>query len=179
MRSRWDGVIDEDHPTRPGSLYGAYKAAIEAHMWSAHFSDGLHACAVRPCAVYGIDPRLERSIGYPIVDHLRRKQRFSKPGGGKFVHVDDVAALTTACVGNTEANGRVFNMADCYARWGDLAVIAADLLGIDADIDLSSPPQSKNRFTKDAVQSLGVSMDRGHDGLREYLRDLIDAVQDT
>jgi hypothetical protein len=70
-------------------------------------------------------------------------------------------------------------MADCYARWADLAVMTADLLGIDAEIDLSSAPEARNRFTKDAVQSLGVSMDRGHDGLRDHLRDLIAMMQDT
>src|SRR5262245_37539227 len=28
IRPRWEGLIDEDHPLRPGNLYGALKAAV-------------------------------------------------------------------------------------------------------------------------------------------------------
>jgi nucleoside-diphosphate-sugar epimerase len=177
MRPRWGGLIDEDHPTRPGSLYGAYKAAIEAHLWAAHFGEGANVCAVRPCGVYGIDPNLERSIGYTIIERLRQQGRYDKAGGGKFVHVEDVAAVVAAVVGNGEANGRVYNLADCYARWADLAQMAAEIMGLDADIDMSSPAQPKNTFAKDAARSLGVPLDRGHAGLREHLRLLIERME--
>ena len=46
--SRWRRVIDEDHPLRPAGLYGAYKAAVEAHLWDAHYRTGQATCAVRP-----------------------------------------------------------------------------------------------------------------------------------
>ena len=172
MRPRWAGVIDEDHPLRPNTLYGAYKAAIEAHLWWAHFALDMPTCAIRPCAVYGIDPNLSRSIGYPIIKRVKRGARFKRPGGGKFVHVEDVAAVVAAIVGNPAANGKVYNLADCYARWADLAQMAAELLVLDVDIDMSSPAEPRNQFTKDGVQALGVAMERGHDGLREHLREL-------
>jgi nucleoside-diphosphate-sugar epimerase len=178
MRPRWAGLVDEDHPTRPGSLYGAYKAAVEAHLWAAHFSRGANVCALRPCAVYGIDPNLERSIGSPIIEQLRRQGRYDKAGGGKFVYVEDVAAATAAVVGNPEANGRVYNLADCYARWADLAVMAAEAMGIEAEIDMTSPDRPKNVFTKDAARSLGVKLDRGHDGLREHMRRLVATMKE-
>jgi nucleoside-diphosphate-sugar epimerase len=175
--ARWGGVIDEDHPLRPASLYGAYKAAVEAHLWSAHHRRGQHTCAVRPCGVYGIDPKLKRSIGYPIVNEVRAGGPVRRPGGGKFVHVEDVAAAVTATIGNTEAAGRAYNLADCYARWADWAQAAADLLGVSVEIDFSSPPQSVNVFAKDAALSLGVALDRGHDGIRQHLRELIAAME--
>lgn len=177
MRPRWDGRIDEDHPMRPSTDYGAYKAAVEAHLWAEHFGQGRHTSAVRPCAVYGIDPNLDRSIGYPIINKVKAGQRFDRQGGGKFVHVDDVAAAIGALVGNDTAAGRPFNLADCYARWGDIAQMAADELGVEADIDLSSPSEPKNVFTKDAAESLGVPLDRGHDGLRTHIRELIGAME--
>lgn len=176
MRPRWGGVVDEDHPLRPGSLYGAYKAAVEAHLWWAHFATEQPTCALRPCAVYGIDPKLDRSIGFPIIGQIRDTRRFDKAGGGKFVHVDDVAAATVATLGNPEAAGKAYNLVDCYARWADLAAMVAEILGVDATIDLSSPAQAKNTFTRDAVRSLGVDLDRGHDGIREHLRELIAVV---
>ncbi|MCZ6810609.1 MAG: hypothetical protein O7D97_01275, partial [Planctomycetota bacterium] len=65
------------------------------------------------------------------------------------------------------------NLADCYARWADWALMAGELLGLEVEIDTSSPPQPKNTFTKEAARSLGVELDRGHDGIREHLRELI------
>lgn len=178
MRPRWGGVIDEDHPLRPANEYGALKASVEAHLWAAHFSSGRHACALRPCAVYGIDPDLERSHGYTIIEKLKRGEKnISKPGGGKFVHIDDVAAAVVATVGNPAAAGKPYNLVDCYARWADWARFAAEILGVKADIDMSSPPQPNNMFTKDAAGSLGVKLDRGHQGIRDHLRELIDVMQ--
>lgn len=173
MRPRWSGVIDEDHPLRPGSLYGALKAAVEPHLWAEHAATGRHVAAIRPCGVYGIDPQLDRSHGYALVKKIRAGEALSKPGGGKFVHVDDVAAATVAALSNPAAAGRPFNMVDCYARWADWALMACEILGVEASIDMSSPAQPKNMFTKDAVQELGVRMERGHEGIREYLRRLI------
>jgi dTDP-glucose 4,6-dehydratase len=173
IRPKWHGVIDEDHPLRPASLYGAFKAAVEAHLWAEHFEHQRHTSAVRPCAVYGLDPQIDRSIGYPIVQSIRAGQPYSRAGGGKFVHVDDVAAAVTAIVGNASASGRTFNLVDCYARWADWAAIIASELGITVAIDESSPPRPKNEFSKDAAQSLGVQFNRGHEGIRQYVRELI------
>lgn len=178
MSDRWQGVIDETHPLRPGNLYGAYKAAVEAHLHAARHMLDMHTCAVRPCGVYGIDPNLERSHGFALIEKLQRGEPADKSGGGKFVHVEDVAAATVATLGNERANGQVYNLVDCYARWADWGQIASDLLDVRVDIDTSSPEQPKNTFTKDLVQQhLGVGMDRGHDGIRDHLRELIAVMQ--
>lgn len=176
MLPRWKGVVDEDHPLRPGGWYGALKAAIEAHLWAIHFADGRHTCALRPCAVYGIDPTLDRSHGYALIEKLKLGEKISKPGGGKFVHVDDVAAAVVATVGNPNAAGKPYNLVDCYLRWADWAQMAAEIMGIKANIDMSSPPQPKNMFTKDAVHSLGVTMTRGPEGVRTHLKNLIERM---
>ena len=139
MHPDWQGRLDETHPIRPGTFYGALKAAIEAHMWAANAERGQPVSSIRPCAVYGIDPTLKRSIGWPIITRLRKDARFDRAGGGKFVHVEDVAAATVACLGNDRATPAVYNLVDCYARWGDWATIASEELGIEAEIGLSSP----------------------------------------
>ena len=126
----------------------------------------------------GIDPNLQRSIGHTIIDSIRSGKPFHRLGGGKFVHVEDVAAAVVATVGNPDAAGKVYNLADCYARWADWALMAGELLGLEVEIDTSSPPQPKNTFAKDAARSLGVELDRDHDGIREHLRELI-ALMDT
>lgn len=186
MRPRWQGLIDEDHPLRPNSYYGAYKAAVEAHLWAEHFGStggraasgtGRHTSAVRPCGVYGIDPQLERSHGYDLLQKLAAGQPIKEPGGGKWVHVEDVAAAAAAIVGNPGAAGRAYNLVDCYARYADWAAAGAEVLGVKADIDTSSPPKSKNQFTKSAAESLGVPLDRGMNGIREHLRELAGAMR--
>lgn len=177
MRPAWDGEIDEDHPLRPNTPYGAYKAALEAHLWAEHYGAGRNTSALRPCGVYGIDPRLEKSLGYDVVRALKARRRIRRPGGGKWVHVEDVAAVVAAMVGNIEVAGKPINLVDCYARWADWAQMAADLMGVTADIDSSSPEKPANMFSKDAARALGVPLDRGHDGIRRYLKDLIATVE--
>ena len=118
MSSKWKGVIDEDHPLRPGSLYGACKAAVEAHLWAAHAATGRHTSSFRPCAVYGLDPRLPRSIGFPFVKTLREGSRFDRKGGGKFIHVEDVANAIIATLENPQAAGRAFNMVGDVSGYG-------------------------------------------------------------
>jgi len=177
---RWNGSIDALHPTRPGMLYGALKASVEAHMWAAHAERGQPVTFIRPCAVYGIDPRRSRSIGWPIVERVRRGEAFARQGGGKFVHVEDVAAATVAAIGNPAANPGTYHLVDCYARWADWAKMAAELLGKDIEIDCSSPEAPKNMFdTSDVETDLGVRADRGLDGIRAHLEELISLQDDS
>lgn len=170
---QWNNRPDETHPLRPASTYGAYKAAVEAHLWAETFGRDRNCSAVRPAAVYGIDPKLDRSIGFPIVRQLVTERRFDKSGGGKFVHVDDVCAAVGALIGNAEAAGQAYHLADCYARWSDWAEMAADILKIRPEITVSSPPEPRNQFDKAKTQSLGVQLDRGHAGIRTALEELI------
>jgi nucleoside-diphosphate-sugar epimerase len=174
MHDRWEGSIDETHPTRPGSLYGACKAAVEAHLWQAHAQRNQQVTAIRPCAVYGIDPNQERSIGWPIVQTIKAGKPYTKLGGGKFVHVDDVAAATVACIDNPKATPNVYNLVDCYARWADWALLAAKEIGCEVEIDQSSPEAPKNTFiTTNVANDLGVMLNRGTDGIRKQIQDLI------
>lgn len=181
MSPRWQGNIDEEHPLRPLHLYGAFKAAIEAHLWSNHFTYQQNTSAIRPCGIYGVDPNPERSYGVGILRRVRdQRTPLHKPGGGKFIHVEDVAQAVTNAVGNDAVAGKPFNLADCYARWGDIAVLAAEVLGknpADLAIDLSSPPQPINNFSKRAASEiLHVDLNRGHPGIKQYLQDLAETV---
>ncbi|MDP7029789.1 MAG: NAD(P)-dependent oxidoreductase [Phycisphaerales bacterium] len=175
MLPEWNGQIDSMHPTRPGNLYGASKAAIEAHLWSLRASHDLRFTIIRPAAVYGIDPTLMRSIGAPIIEQVRKGEAFTRSGGGKFVHVDDVAE--SMCAGAAAADCGVYHLADCYARWCDWATCVCEIEGVDVDIDRSSPTKPANMFTTDALSAdLGVTLERGMDGIRTHLRALSDLL---
>lgn len=176
MCERWGGRIDEDHPSRPPNAYGAYKAAVEAFLWAEHAQTGRAFSAIRPCGVYGIDPRLDRSMGYPILKKIASGQKFTRAGGGKFVHVDDVVAATLSAAEDTQNAERVLNLVDCYARWADWAKLAAEVLVVEAEIDFSSPEQPKNQFLPDVGRRMGARLDRGLDGIREHLAELAPLV---
>ncbi len=173
MLPAWNGRIDHAHPTRPGSYYGACKAAIEAHLWALAATRGLRFTVIRPAAVYGIDPSLMRSIGAPIIKQIRDGEPFTRAGGGKFVHVDDVAAAMAAPFSRDVPPTGIYHLADCYARWSDWATLACEVIGTAIDIDFSSPPQPQNMFeTESLARDLGVTLDRGHAGIRTHLEDL-------
>jgi len=182
MRPRWEGVIDEDHPTLPATEYGACKAAVEAHGWARFHGQGHPFTALRPCGVYGMDPDPRRSHGWRLVEKIRAGASVSKAGGGKFVHVEDVAAAAAAALEQPDrASGRPFNLVDCYARWCDWADLAAEVLGIapeSLDVDRSSPPRPNNDFDVSATRALGVPLDRGHAGIRAHLEEVVAAIDD-
>ena len=178
MHDRWEGLVDEVHPTRPGNLYGALKASLEAHLWALNASHDVTFTSLRPAAVYGVDPTLKRSIGYPMILDLISKQSYERSGGGKFVHVEDVAACAAAALDRPAGSTGIYHLADCYARWGDLAAMAAEQLGIQAEVDTQSPHSSRNHFCKKAVQEeLGVGLDRGQEGISTHLTLLIEAMK--
>ena len=184
MRPRWEGRIDEDHPLIPWSDYGAAKAAVEAFLWHEHFDRGRETCALRPTAVYGMDPRLDRTLGYRLLKAIRAgKTPNRKIAGrflhGKFVHVDEVADTIVAASTTDRSSGQSYNLVDCYARWSDWATIACEELGVSAaEIDMSDPPQPKNQFVCDkAAADLGVTFTRGHEGIRAHLREVIRAIE--
>ncbi len=183
MSGRWAGRIDEDHPLRPRGLYGACKAAVEAHLWAARHSWGMHTVALRPSAVYGVEPvRLERSHGYEQIKALLAGGNVTPenfPGGGKWVHIDDVAEATLAAVERDAAAGRAFNLADCYAKFTLLGRFAAAALGLPSDrVTLDESPPARNMFDTAACREiLGVRLDRGEAGLRDAMADLARKVR--
>jgi hypothetical protein len=46
-----------------------------------HYDRGRHACSIRPCGVYGIDPDLPRSRGYDLLRKLAAGEPIRQPGG--------------------------------------------------------------------------------------------------
>ncbi len=173
MSDRWNGQVDDEHPLRPGTMYGALKASLEDHLWALHASKGTSFVSLRPSAVYGIDPSLDRSIGAPILKSIAQGTPYTRTGGGKFVHVDDVAASIVAALDRPAGQPGIYHLADCYARWAEWASMACDILGTSVDIDDSSPTAPKNMFTHDALEAeLGIKLERGHDGIRTHLQQL-------
>jgi hypothetical protein len=58
--------------------------------------------------------------------------------------------------------------------------MAAEIMRIRPEIDLSSPAEPKNAFDVSRARALpGVGLDRGHAGIRAHLEELIGAMKKT
>lgn len=121
------GVMDEDHPTRPTTPYGAAKLAGEAYARSFHLVHGLPLVIVRPFNTYGPRSHHEGDAGEVIprfVVQALAGQPLLLFGDGRqtrdFTHVRDVArglrlaAKCDAAIGATLnlGSGREIAIAD-------------------------------------------------------------------
>lgn len=174
-----DRPLDENHPTWPNSVYGAYKAAVEPHLKAYHYLYGLNASAWRPAAVYGVDPNLRASQWYDLIDTARRGGTVDTPQGGKITHVQDVADALTLAVGDDAVAGQFYNLVDGYMYWQTAAEFARELSGSGATVVDRKGKGPRNQFaTQKAVEFFtrhgnATALRRGHEGVREYVAELL------
>ena len=174
-----DRKLDESHPTWPGSVYGAYKAAIEPHLKAYHAAYGMNTSAWRPAAVYGVDPVLRNSQWHDLIDTARRGGTVDSPAGGKITHVQDVADALTSAVGDESVAGQFYNLVDGYMYWQQAAEYAKELSNSAATIIDRKGAGPKNHFsTHKAIDFFerhgnATALRRGHAGVREYVSELL------
>ncbi len=174
-----DRKLDEKHPTWPGSLYGAYKAAIEPHLKAYHTQFGMNTSSWRPAAVYGIDPNLRRSQWYQLIKAVKDGSRVSTAHGGKITHVQDVAdALADAC-GDPHVSGRFYNLVDQYMYWQLAAEFAKEATHSQSIIEDKKGTGPRNQFdTTGAIAFFErhgnhMALRRGTEGVRQYVHELL------
>ena len=173
------GRITEETVTWPGSTYGAYKVAVEAHLKAYHVAYGVNTSAWRPAAVYGIDPNLRRSQWYELIDRARRGATIDEPKGGKITHVQDVADALTLAVGDASVAGQFYNLVERYMYWQEAAQLARELSGSKATIEDREGSGPKNQFdTRKAVEFFErhgnhTALRRGQAGVWEYVQNLL------
>ena len=175
----WKGTIDELHPLWPGSTYGAYKAAVEAFLWAYHQKHQMNTSAWRPAAIYGVDPKRDRSQWFDLIEKVRRGEAVSTAGGGKITHVQDVADALTLALGDESVAGRAFNLVDRHLYWQSVAEIARDVTRSASVIEEKKGGGPKNQFDCTAAIDFfdrhgnHSALRRGEAGVREYVRDLL------
>lgn len=174
-----NGQIDETHPTWPSGIYGGYKAAIEPHLMAYHQAYGMNTSAWRPAAVYGVDPKLEKSQWFELIRTAKRGGMIETPQGGKITHVQDVADALTLAVGDESVSGQLYNLVDGYMYWQVAAEMAKQLSDSDATITDRKGAGPKNQF--DCAKAVAffdrhgnsTALRRGEDGVRGYVAELL------
>ncbi len=174
-----DRRLDEAHPTWPGGLYGAYKASIEPFLKSYHAEYGLNTSAWRPAGGVRRRSRAPQVAVARLDSHRpRRRRRIDTPAGGKITHVQDVADALTLAVGDAAVAGQFYTLVDCYMYWQTAAEHAKAISGSNAEIVDRKGSGPKNQFdTRKAIEFRPprhpTALRRGHDGVREYVAELL------
>ncbi|HEY0007558.1 MAG TPA: NAD(P)-dependent oxidoreductase [Tepidisphaeraceae bacterium] len=177
----WGGQVDELHPLWPGSLYGAYKAAVEAFCWAYQQQHGMNTSAWRPAAIYGVDPKRERSQWHDLIGKVKAGEPVDTAGGGKITHVQDVADALALALGDETVSGQAFNLIDRHLYWQDVAEIAKQVTGSSSIIENIKGTGPKNQFDcRMAIEFFNrhgntVALRRGTEGVREYVGQLLKA----
>ncbi len=174
-----DRPLDENHPTWPDSVYGAYKAAVEPHLKSYHFTYGMNTSSWRPVAIYGVAPQIEQSLWFELIRTAKNGGTVSTSQGGKIVHVQDVADALALAVGDATVAGQFYNLVDRHMYWQVAAEFAKELSGSAAVIEDRKGSGPKNQFdTRKAIAFFDrhnnpIALRRGLDGVRDYVGELL------
>lgn len=153
------GLLAEDTPLRPSSVYGATKAACEQLIGGYRRQHGLDAVAIRLCWVYGPGRTTDCVIRTMIEDaQAGRPTRlpFGEDFHRQFIHVDDAVAALLAALDAPVCDGAAYNATDgAFGTLGEIAALASRLLD-GADITLAPGPDplddAQHRFDISAIE---------------------------
>jgi len=176
-----DRSLDETHPAWPGSIYGAYKAAVELHLKAYHAAYEMNTSAWRPATMYGLNPRLQKSLWFDLVKTVREGGEVSTDANGLVVHVEDVAeALALAlAVGDESVAGQFYNLVDCVMKWQEAAEITRELTGSAAVIQDRQSRGPRHPFNPAKAVAFfdqhgnGTALRRGREGVTQYIAALL------
>lgn len=104
----YEGVVDENTPCNPISMYGIAKDSLRRSLFLLAQNNNLVVQWLRGYYVYGDDKR-NHSIFTQILIAEEKGQKIFPFNSGKnmydFIHIDGLARMITACVMQKEING--------------------------------------------------------------------------
>jgi nucleoside-diphosphate-sugar epimerase len=150
-----DRPLDETHPLWPMTHYGAHKAAIEKFVHSYGYGKGFPICAIRPTGIYGIQQPVTDSKWYSLVRKVVAGETVEVRGGGKEVHVSDVAKAIQVLIDTDSIVGESYACYDRYVSQYEVAEIAKQLSGSDCQI-VGASTLPKHEIVSDKIRGLGM-----------------------
>ncbi len=159
-----DRPLDETHPTWPFTHYGAHKAAIEKFVHSYGLGKGFPICAIRPTGIYGADQPVWKSKWFPLIEKIIAGEMVEVKGGGKEVHVNDVAKGIQVLLNAESVAGEVYACYDRYVSQYEVAIIAKDISGSPSRV-VGESASPKHEIQTGKLRALG--MEFGGTGLLE------------
>lgn len=150
-----DRPLDETHPLWANSHYGAHKAAIEKFVHSYGLGSGLPICALRPTGVYGVKAKVEHSKFFNLIRDVVAGKNVEVSGGGKEVHVSDVAQAIQILLKAEGIAGQAYSCYDRYISEFDVATIAKQICGSPSQI-VGKQKRPKNEIDSSKIKKLGM-----------------------
>ena len=94
--------------------------------------------------------------------------------GAKVIHAADVAEVVSLAVGREDIAGESFELTDCHVYDQTVAEFAREAAGVETDIADMAGSGPRHMIVCDKARgTFGVGLDRGHDGVREYVEKLV------
>ncbi|MEM7784864.1 MAG: NAD(P)-dependent oxidoreductase [Planctomycetota bacterium] len=172
-----DRKLDEAHPLWPLTHYGAHKAAIEKFVHSFGLGNGQPICAIRPTGIYGMMHPAENSKWYDLVSQIVNGDQVEVTGGGKEIHVDDVAkGIETLMQAPIEKiRGKAFACYDRYISRFDVANLAKEISGSGSTIEGKSK-SPKHEIDTTQIKNLGMKFG-GVELLKKTIQQMVDDIR--
>ncbi|MEL6105707.1 MAG: NAD(P)-dependent oxidoreductase [Planctomycetota bacterium] len=169
--------LNEEHPLRPSTLYGACKASVETLIHAFGRGDDLVTTTLRPTVVYGESDPLECSRWFSLVEQVLSGGKVTATGGAKSVHASDVAkAVTVLLHADAPAiDGETFNCCDRMISDFEVAALAKSLCHSDAELD-GQPKQAKHEIDTAKLRDLGMQFG-GDELLQRTVQSFIDHLR--
>jgi nucleoside-diphosphate-sugar epimerase len=171
-----DHPLNENHPTRATSHYGAHKAALEQFVHSYGLGTAYPICALRPTGVYGLAHHPPDSKWFDLVKSVVNGETVMSQRGGKEVHAADVAQAVELLLNAPASSiaGEAFNCYDRYVSEWDVAHLAKQMSGSKSEIrgEQTSP---KNQIVTDKLRALGMCFG-GQQLLEATVRQIVEAI---
>lgn len=166
-----DRPLDENHPLRAKSHYGAHKAAVEQFVHSFGLGQGEEFCALRPCGIYGLHHEPRQSRWYDLVHAVARGEPVTCRGGAKVVHASDVANAVRLLLQAESVAGEVYSCCGQYVSDYDVACLAAEISRSGAEIQGASG-MPRHTIVCDKLRSLGFEFG-GRPLLAQTIREML------
>ncbi len=168
---RQDTIDESSRWTSAWDTYVCHNVVLETHCDAYRTQFGMNTTRFRCAWIYGVHPKIEKTVWRSILEDVRAGKTFESTFGGDVVAVQDVAAALVAAVGNPKAYGEVFNLSDMFMYNQEVANLAREVTGSSAKIIEHSLPKPLP-IDSQKVKALGVDVRRGLDGVRQYLTEL-------
>ena len=161
--------IAEDSPliSPEKNTYVMHNTVLESGCQTYHAQFGMNTTAFRCAWIYGVHPDLEKTVWRDIFETVQTDPKYESTFGCDVVSVDDVARSLTAAVDNPAAFGQVFNLCDMFVYNQELAQLAREVTGGQAEVVPSKLPKSA-AISSEKIKKLGVDVYRGMAGIRAY-----------